>query len=213
MCDEPVIQKWAPHLMQTAGSTSTKVQLCKIPHSLNCKCFGPDSGFCKVTRTLSLPPVGFRCDPYWINNQEVNTYRIWLPGLQPLDELTAASCKYNFGTSNSSKMQQPFHHPAAHLWPSSSVTSGHTSQGSATQVAGLWFTSVLSALNNQWWDLLYINFKQLQVPALGGKSAPQALSLSVTHHSSRIAKMLPWDDPKALSYFNNTAVCYSVREQ
>lgn len=172
MSDEPVIQKRAPNLIQTAGSMGTEVQLHEVQHSLNCKRFGPDSGCSKVTRTLSLPPVGFWCDPYWINNQEVNMYRIWLPGLQPLDELSAASCKYSFGTSNSSKTQQPFHRPAAHLWPSSSLTAGHTSWGSATQVARLWFTSGLSGLNNQLWDLFYMNFKQLQVPAPGSKSSP-----------------------------------------
>lgn len=82
--------------------------------------------------------MGFLCDPCWINNQEVNLYRIWLPGLQPLDELSAASWKYNIGMWNSSKREQHFHRPARYLCSSSSMTSGPKSLVSVTQEVRLY---------------------------------------------------------------------------
>lgn len=58
-----------------------------------------------------------------------------------------------------------------------------------------------------------MNSKQLQMPVPAGKSAPLPLTPSTSHHSSENAKMLPWDDPKDLFYFNSTDVSYSVQEQ
>lgn len=107
-----------------------------------------------VSRNISLPPVGFWDDPYWINNQEINMYQIWLPGLQTLDELSAASWKYSIGLWNTSKPEQHFHHPAGYLRPSSSTISGPKSLVPVTQELRLWFTMVLSVFNNLWWGLL-----------------------------------------------------------